>query len=254
MSYSVVPFSKNRRLVTDLGRLSSGKPTIRGLLEIDVTLPRKIINDYKEKTGKSLSFTAYLASCLGQAVSANKRIHAYQNWRGQLVIFEDVDITIMIEVEEAGKNFPIGHIVRSANNKTVHQIQAEIREVQAKPKEAKNTRSLSYVSLLPGIIRRCLLKWIDLSPHRFKRYKGTVILTSIGMFGQGGGWGLSLPSHTLGVTIGGISRKPGIIDDRIEPREYLHVTLDFNHDVVDGAPAARFAEHFRELVESGTGL
>jgi pyruvate/2-oxoglutarate dehydrogenase complex dihydrolipoamide acyltransferase (E2) component len=95
---------------------------------------------------------------------------------------------------------------------------------------------------------------VDLSPHRFKRHKGTVILTSVGMFSQGGGWGLSLPSHTLGITVGGISRKPGIIDGHIEPREFLHVTLDFNHDIVDGASAARFAEHFRELVQCGRGL
>jgi pyruvate/2-oxoglutarate dehydrogenase complex dihydrolipoamide acyltransferase (E2) component len=74
------------------------------------------------------------------------------------------------------------------------------------------------------------------------------------MFSKGGGWGLSLPSHTLGITVGGISRKPRIIDGQIEPREFLHVTLDFDHDIVDGAPAARFAEHFRELVQEGQGL
>lgn len=37
-------------------------------------------------------------------------------------------------------------------------------------------------------------------------------------------------------------------------REYLNVTLDFDHDIVDGAPAARFGQRFRELVESGHGL
>jgi pyruvate/2-oxoglutarate dehydrogenase complex dihydrolipoamide acyltransferase (E2) component len=29
------------------------------------------------------------------------------------------------------------------------------------------------------------------------------------------------------------------------------VTLDFDHDIVDGAPAARFAQRFQELVENG---
>jgi len=54
--------------------------------------------------------------------------------------------------------------------------------------------------------------------------------------------------------VGGIARKPGIYKDKIEPREYLNVTLDFDHDIVDGAPAARFAQQFSELVESGNVL
>jgi pyruvate/2-oxoglutarate dehydrogenase complex dihydrolipoamide acyltransferase (E2) component len=37
-------------------------------------------------------------------------------------------------------------------------------------------------------------------------------------------------------------------------REYLNVTLSFDHDIVDGAPAARFAGRFTELVQSGYGL
>jgi pyruvate/2-oxoglutarate dehydrogenase complex dihydrolipoamide acyltransferase (E2) component len=30
--------------------------------------------------------------------------------------------------------------------------------------------------------------------------------------------------------------------------------LSFDHDIVDGAPAARFAQHLKELLESGYGL
>jgi pyruvate/2-oxoglutarate dehydrogenase complex dihydrolipoamide acyltransferase (E2) component len=32
------------------------------------------------------------------------------------------------------------------------------------------------------------------------------------------------------------------------------VTISLDHDVVDGAPAARFTQCFKELVESGAGL
>jgi pyruvate/2-oxoglutarate dehydrogenase complex dihydrolipoamide acyltransferase (E2) component len=45
-----------------------------------------------------------------------------------------------------------------------------------------------------------------------------------------------------------------VVDGRIEIREYLCMTLCFDHDVVDGAPAARFTARFKELVESGYGL
>ncbi|MFN2167693.1 MAG: 2-oxo acid dehydrogenase subunit E2, partial [Anaerolineae bacterium] len=37
-------------------------------------------------------------------------------------------------------------------------------------------------------------------------------------------------------------------------REFLSLTMSFDHDIVDGAPAARFARRFTELLEQGWGL
>jgi pyruvate/2-oxoglutarate dehydrogenase complex dihydrolipoamide acyltransferase (E2) component len=75
------------------------------------------------------------------------------------------------------------------------------------------------------------------------------------MFGSGSGWGLAAPDgHTLCLIVGGIARKPAVVQDRIEPREMLSLTVAFDHDVVDGAPAARFTQRLKELIESGHGL
>ena len=40
----------------------------------------------------------------------------------------------------------------------------------------------------------------------------------------------------------------------LEVREYLCLTLTLDHDLIDGAPAARFARRLTELIESGAGL
>jgi len=45
-----------------------------------------------------------------------------------------------------------------------------------------------------------------------------------------------------------------MVGGSVKPREYLHVTLSFDHDIVDGAPAARFAARLRGLVEGAHGL
>jgi pyruvate/2-oxoglutarate dehydrogenase complex dihydrolipoamide acyltransferase (E2) component len=74
------------------------------------------------------------------------------------------------------------------------------------------------------------------------------------MFGEGGGWAITMPIYTLGVTLGGIVHRPEWVDGRLEARDYLCVTLSFDHDIVDGGPAARFTQHFKELLESGHGL
>jgi pyruvate/2-oxoglutarate dehydrogenase complex dihydrolipoamide acyltransferase (E2) component len=253
-AHRIEPFPRGRRLVTDVGHLARNKPVIRGLLEFDVTRPRRIIRAHKEQTGETLSFTAYLVACAGKAIDSNKYLHAYRNWTGKLVLYDEVDIATMIEVERDGKRFPVGHIIRGANRKSFRQIHEEIREVQATPVERQEAGQLMALSAFPGILRRLLFRVMELSPRLIKQYRGTVVLTAVGMFGQGGGWGLSLPTHTLGITIGGIDSKPGVIDGKIEVRECLSVTLDFDHDIVDGAPAARFAQRYRELVESGTVL
>jgi pyruvate/2-oxoglutarate dehydrogenase complex dihydrolipoamide acyltransferase (E2) component len=74
------------------------------------------------------------------------------------------------------------------------------------------------------------------------------------MFGQGAGWGITMPLYTLGVTVGSIVSRPALADGQLEEREYLCLTLSFDHDIVDGAPAARFAQHLKELLESSHGL
>jgi len=45
-----------------------------------------------------------------------------------------------------------------------------------------------------------------------------------------------------------------VVDDKVKVREYLHVVVTVDHDLVDGAPLARFVSRFKDLVESGYGL
>ncbi len=71
---------------------------------------------------------------------------------------------------------------------------------------------------------------------------------------KGAGWGIPLPDHSLWVTVGGIGEKSGVVDGHIAIREYLSLTISFDHDIVDGAPAARFTARLKELLESGYGL
>jgi pyruvate/2-oxoglutarate dehydrogenase complex dihydrolipoamide acyltransferase (E2) component len=44
------------------------------------------------------------------------------------------------------------------------------------------------------------------------------------------------------------------VGGEIRIREYLSVTISFDHDIVDGGPAARFAQRLKELVENGYGM
>lgn len=252
--YRVVPYPSMQRLVADIQRIAHRQHTIHGLLEVDVTKSRQYIRAHKATTGETLSFTAFVTACLGRAVDMNKHMHAVRNWRNQLVIFDDVDVSTIIEVEIGGHKTPMYHIVRAANKKTFRDIHDEIRSAQSEGGSSQEASFWRVFSILPGFVRMRFQSAVLNSPRRRKAYHGTVMMTAVGMFGKGGGWGIPLGHLTLIVTLGGISEKPGVIDGRIEIREYLSVTVSFDHDIIDGAPAARFTQRLKELIEDGYGL
>ena len=53
-------------------------------------------------------------------------------------------------------------------------------------------------------------------------------------------------------------RKPGLVgspgEERIEAREFVSLTLSIDHDIVEGAPAARFASRLKRLIEGASVL
>ena len=76
------------------------------------------------------------------------------------------------------------------------------------------------------------------------------MLTNPGMFGDGRGWGISPPMYTASLVVGSIDTKPGVVDGKIEVREYLCLTLTVDHDIVDGVVAVRFTQRLKDLIES----
>lgn len=245
---------KIRRFALDAGYLGRRRHIVHGLIEVDVTEARDYIREHKAKTGETLSFTAFLIHCLSKAIKKNPHMHAYRNWRNQLVIFEDVNVNSMVEIDRDGKKIPIPHIFKAVNQKSYGDIHNEIRSTQKNPRQTVESNFMEWFLFLPAFMRR-MFYWIVMRmPHLFRQYSSSVLVTAVGMFGQGGGWGITMPNFTLTVTVGGIAKKPGVVEDKIEIREYLNLTISVDHDVVDGAPIARFVNYFRELIENGYGL
>ena len=83
---------------------------------------------------------------------------------------------------------------------------------------------------------------------------GVVGVTAIGMFGAGSIWLVPLTNATVTVAIGSISKKPVLVDGNLQEHEFLCLTISFDHDIVDGAPAARFTRRFAELLSGGMEL
>ena len=257
MTKQIKAFSKDREIVIDSLRVSNHKHIIHALLDVDVTLARQRIRSYQEQKGKKLSFTAFILFCLGKAVSEHKITHAYRDWRRQLVLFDQVDVTTIIEVQRKNQTFPLAHIMRSTNERTVLDMTQEIRRIQADPGQSPSGQKWHLIGLynwVPAFLRTLLLRGMLRFPEWVKQNIGTVGVTAVGMFGQGSGWGIPMPIYTLNLTLGGISEKPGVSAGQIAIREYLDLTISVDHDIVDGAPLARFANSLRTKIVNGEGL
>lgn len=226
---------------------------MHGLFEVDISTARRVLAEHEPP----LSLTAFVIASLGRAVAANPEVHAYRNWRGQLVQHRGVDVQTLIEVPTADGPFGLVHIVRGADRRGVAGISAELREVKADAAITRSGRSLSTLASAGGRVPggyRLMYAVMRRSP-RAHRATGTVQVTAVGMFGGGSGFAIAPPTlASLTVVIGGASSRPVAVSGQVEVREVLDLTVTVDHNVVDGAPATRFAAEFRRLLSSAAVL
>jgi pyruvate/2-oxoglutarate dehydrogenase complex dihydrolipoamide acyltransferase (E2) component len=262
------PFPEFRSPTIDTLTWGKKRHHIPILLEMDVTVAREALRAQKRQTGQRMSFTGWLVKCIAQAVSEHPFIHGIRKGRRRIVMFEDVDVAIIVEravgQPGTGETLPMPYIIRQANEKTVAAIHAEIRAAQQQsvlPGEVQigSTRAAWLTQVFTVMPRwmRDLLVWKPLfrNPFQIKRAMGTVAVTALGMAGQGGlSWGIPIGIHPLIVAVGAIAKRPGVVDDQIVVREYVGLTVLFDHDVTDGAPVAHFVRCLQKLMRDGYGL
>ncbi|MFB6166371.1 MAG: 2-oxo acid dehydrogenase subunit E2 [Haloarculaceae archaeon] len=250
----IEPFPPRRRGTVDYMQVAGRRSDVHGLVEVDVTEARRRIRAVADETGTTLSFTAFVASCLGQAIDEHPGVNAYRDWRGRVHVFEDVDVNVLVETAVAGERIGVPHVVRAANRRTLQSIHDEIRAAQASPDPTGLSRLTELAFRLPGVVRRLAWRLPQWFPGRWKALAGTVAVSAVGMYGTGGGWAIAPTNYTLQLTVGGIATKPRYVDGELEPRDVLSLTATFDHDVVDGAAAARFVQRLGELLEDAAGL
>jgi hypothetical protein len=195
-SYHLIDLPPARRVMINMLDLRGPTQSMYGLLEVDVMVARQFIAEHKARTGETLSFTGYLTFCLARAVDADKAVQAYLKGRKQLVMFEDVDVGLMVERKTGEKRALMGHVIRRANHKTYLEIHKEIRTVQSTPVPPNGGLPtwFRFAMLLPWPLSRLLnaviRKVMRHDPTVPVSMGGTVGITAVGMFGEGhSGWG-----------------------------------------------------------------
>jgi pyruvate/2-oxoglutarate dehydrogenase complex dihydrolipoamide acyltransferase (E2) component len=247
-STSSHPFPSSRRLVTAAVRAGRRIAPMTGLFQVDVTTVRRELAEIEPP----LSLTAYVVACVGRAAAMHPDVHAYRDWRGRLVEHRHVDIQVLIEVLTDEGPFGLVHVVRDADIRSVAEISVEIRAIKNDPSSSGEGRRFDALApslgRVPGLYRAMYA--VMSRSHRVHDAIGTVQVTALGMFAGGGGFAIAPPTlASLVVVVGGISASPVAVDGHVETIDLLDLTVSIDHNVVDGAPATRFAADLRQILE-----
>jgi pyruvate/2-oxoglutarate dehydrogenase complex dihydrolipoamide acyltransferase (E2) component len=248
--YISTPLSFNRMMVRASASVTKKKNTIHSLTEVDITEPRRIITEHFESTGEKLSFTAYIVTCLANVIKEYPEFNSFIRGRRHIIL-EDVTISVLVEREYEGEKVPEPVGIKNAQEKTYKQISDEIIEAKnLKGNELGSLSGFKWIRNIPSCLLKTFVRIANRNIKLAKRY-GKVAVTAVGMFIKEPVWFIPHGTATVLITVGSIEKKIVENEGTLVPREHLCLTFSFDHDIVDGAPAARFINQMVETIKSG---
>ena len=251
--YTSERLSFNRKIVAASAAVTARKSTIHSLCEADVTVPRQMMREHRERTGEKLSFTAYIVYCLAQVLKEHPHLNAFRRGN-RLITLDDVTVSVLVEREISGERVPEPLAIEAAQSLTFREINDQIRSARSRSESSLGGFSgMTWIRHIPGFLLKAFVRLADRNIMLAKRY-GKVAVTAVGMFSREPVWFIPHGSGTVLITVGSIEKRMVFNGESHEEREFLCLTGSFDHDIVDGAPAARFMNQFLGTLKSGMGL
>ena len=241
---------KNRQPVLDRLAGASRRFQVHALVELDVTEPMSRIVDAKPR----VTWTGFVIATMARAVALHPEVNA-RKAGNRILSFDRVDIGATVERHWEGRTVLDVVTIQGADRKSCAAISGILHAAKYGPGPSHRQSGLTaQLVRLPGPLRRTAIRMAATRPSVAASFGPAVGVTSIGMFSSGWGWAIPLAPLTVIATVGGIVDRPVVHEGRIVARPMLPLTLSFDHAVVDGAPAARFTETLRTLVETAAAF
>ncbi len=190
-------------------------------MDVDATEFVALRERLKAKVSEAWGFAPGYNDLLIRVVSTALRKYPYMNARitsDAIEFLGPIHVGMAVDTDR-GLTVPV---VRNADQKNLHQIGSELRELVDR---ARKGRSL---------------------PSDFG---GTFTITSLGPMDVDGFTPIiNIPEAAI-LGVGRIADKPVIYKGQIAARKMMTLSLAFDHRVTDGAPAAKFLKTIKELIE-----
>lgn len=134
--------------------------------------------------------------------------------------YEHADIGVAVAIEDG----LITPVVRSADQKSLSEIAAEVRELAERARSRK------------------------LKPEEYTG--ASFSISNLGMFGIDEFTAVINPPEGAILAVGAMSAKPVVRDNEIVIRQMMRVTMSCDHRVIDGATGAKFLQTFKKILEN----
>ncbi|MGE0786390.1 MAG: 2-oxo acid dehydrogenase subunit E2 [Sandaracinaceae bacterium] len=262
-TYSLIETPFLRQLAMDSFAALPPGHAMTAFMKLDVTEPLAVIAA-RRADGERVSLFAHVLACVGRALAAHPELNVVRHRDGRIARFDDVDISVPVEVRTADGPYPLQLVVRRAQDKDASVIYQEIADAKRRyasegtlgEEDRWARRMMRLARWTPRAVRLALIRRMMADAKLVKRRAGTTLVTSVGKFASIPGFVAPLDSGPRAVTfaVGSVVEEPVVRDGAIVARSCLALTSVFNHDLVDGAPAARFAARLCELIESPEAL
>jgi len=256
-NYRFQKIIRSRIATFDIFDVGMRKHHISAMLEFDVTESRAKLRELRKK-GINVSFNAWLLKIIGSVLEKHPEAAAYFYNKKKLIIFDDINISMIIEKLIGDVKVPMPLVIEKVNKKTALEITKEIEKakgLELNPDDiVLEKQSAAYQRLyyhMPGKLRRLFWKILLKSPKAAYRTMGNVSVTSIGMIGKINGWFLHKSVHPVSFGVGSVLKKPVVINNEVKIREILNMTILVDHDVIDGAPMVRLLDDLTNFIETG---
>ncbi|RJS80151.1 2-oxo acid dehydrogenase subunit E2 [Candidatus Bathyarchaeota archaeon] len=195
--------------------------------EVDMTeavkMRQSLISTIEAKTGVRLSFTHMLVKAAAMALKEFPQINAVYDGEN-IKLLGDINIGIAVGLED-GLIVPV---LKNADKMSLIQIASEASRLIASARE-KRLREDEFVG-------------------------GTFTISNLGAFDVDSFIAIINPPETAILAVGRIKEKPAVVDNKIEIRKMMTLTLSADHRVVDGVLAAKFLQRVKALLEAPYNL
>lgn len=260
--YEILEPAFDRQLTMDVFDALPPTHPMVALTELDVTVPLARIEAMRAEETR-VSLFSFLVRSVAVAISEHPDMNLMRHGR-RLIRFEDVDVTVPVEVQTPDGKFPHQVVLRRAQTRSAADLYAEIVAARTHHDRTGSTRKRDgwppwltrVLSYTPRALRLAVMRRVMRDAFLVKRRTGTTSVTSVGKFASISGFGFTFSTGpwAMVIAVGGVVEKPWLHEGRIERRSVLPISIIINHDLVDGAPAARFATRLVAMVETAEGL
>ena len=220
-SYTIQEIPRSRIATYDTAAVAMMRHHVSAMLEFDVTESRRRLQEVRRK-GTNISFNGWLIKVIGNLLHQHPEAAAFLRSKRKLVVFSDINISVIVEKKIGDKALPIPLVFEHANSKSAAEITAEIEKAKDQSISGTdivlNRKSYFPKNLyhsLPGFIRRTVWRVMLKNPRFVFRNMGNAVITSVGMMDKINGWFIQKSIHPISFGIGSILRKPFVIDNDI---------------------------------------